>query len=559
MRRFLLAFTTLSVTFGSVWAINVSTEPQNKKALIEEFTGINCGNCPDGHAIAAKLQLAQPENVYTIAIHAGHYAEPSVGQPNFIIEEGTTINDYYGVTGYPSGMVNRRTFSGSTPIISRSYWTQSAREICLETAIVNLAVECQYNEFRSEYTITVAGYYTESSTVESNNLCVALVQNNIQGYQAGSGVSDEYMHQHMLRDYVTPTWGDPISETSKGSYFEKTYTVTLPEAIGSANVVPAQIEAIAFITTGEGGEILNVASGRVNPEQFDLPLAAEISAYKIPISKNYGYGFIEMYLDNKSSQPITSATFQVTLNGVSTNVDWSGNVPAMTKQPISIDVDWQATQTDDNAYSIALTALNGEKYSGNSFKGTFGGITEVTTSTVVKFKTDNYFSDNTFTLKDDQGNIVRTFGPYEDGVQAVYEELVTFEPNKVYCFEITDAWGNGILSPRGNIKLYDPNANLLAQNLDITNHGWRLFVKATMTSDIDDTYSSEDITISCANGAINVMSRLDCSIAIYDITGRCAYSASGVSQISTDTFGPGLYVVKAITPFGGKTQKIIIE
>ena len=76
MRRFLLAFTTLSVTFGSVWAINVSTEPQNKKALIEEFTGINCGNCPDGHAIAAKLQLAQPENVYTIAIHAGHYAEP---------------------------------------------------------------------------------------------------------------------------------------------------------------------------------------------------------------------------------------------------------------------------------------------------------------------------------------------------------------------------------------------------------------------------------------------------------------------------------------------------
>lgn len=559
MRRFLLAFTTLSITFGSVWAINVSTEPQNKKALIEEFTGINCGNCPDGHAIAAKLQLAQPENVYTIAIHAGHYAEPSVGQPNFIIEEGTTINDYYGVTGYPSGMVNRRTFSGSTPIISRSYWTQSAREICLETAIVNLAVECQYNEFRSEYTITVAGYYTESSTVESNNLCVALVQNNIQGYQAGSGVSDEYMHQHMLRDYVTPIWGDPINETVKGSYFEKTYTVTLPETIGSAEVVPAQIEAIAFVTTGEGGEVLNVTSGRANPEQFDLPLAAEISAYKIPISKNYGYGFLEMYLNNKSSQPITSATFQVTFNGVSTNVDWSGNVPAMTQQAISIDVDWQTTQTSDNTYSIVLKELNGEEYSGNTLKGTFGEITEVPTTAVVKFKTDNYFSDNTFTIKDDHGNIVRTFGPYDDGVQAVYEELVTFETGKVYCFEITDAWGNGVLSPRGNFKLYDADNNLLAQNLDISNHGWRLFVKATKESGIDDIVAPQGIAINYCNGVISVTSSNECIVGIYDITGRCAYTATSISQLPTDHFVPGIYVVKASSTTETKTQKIIVK
>ena len=61
---------------------NVSTEPEYKKVLIEEFTGIHCGYCPQAHKIVAEILKAQPENVYAIAVHAGQYAVPNSDEPN---------------------------------------------------------------------------------------------------------------------------------------------------------------------------------------------------------------------------------------------------------------------------------------------------------------------------------------------------------------------------------------------------------------------------------------------------------------------------------------------
>ncbi|MBR4803636.1 MAG: hypothetical protein IK032_03260, partial [Bacteroidales bacterium] len=52
----------------------VSTTPSTKKVLIEEFTGINCGWCPDGHRIVNELMAAHPGSVFGINIHAGGYA-----------------------------------------------------------------------------------------------------------------------------------------------------------------------------------------------------------------------------------------------------------------------------------------------------------------------------------------------------------------------------------------------------------------------------------------------------------------------------------------------------
>ena len=54
----------------------VNTSPQNKKVLLEEFTGIHCGYCPDGHLLAQNLHDAYPDDVFLINIHTGGYASP---------------------------------------------------------------------------------------------------------------------------------------------------------------------------------------------------------------------------------------------------------------------------------------------------------------------------------------------------------------------------------------------------------------------------------------------------------------------------------------------------
>ena len=405
----------------------VSTDPQNKKILLEEFTGIHCGNCPDGHAMAKKLHTAKPEDVFIIAVHAGYYAEPGADQADLRTDDGIELHDFFGADGYPSGMINRIPYENEYAI-SRSLWAKQARIIISDIAPVNLMVNCEYDDFYEKITVTVDGYWVEDSPSDSARLSVALLQNNIQAYQAGSGIGDDYIHQHILRDYITDALGDLITTNKKGEYFTATYTYTLPEDYRGVVVVPEQLELIAFVTENEAN-VLNVASKKLSHSSFELTMEAEISEPKIPIGRNYAYSFLEMYLENKSTTPITSATFDVELNGVVKQTEWTGNIDALSTEEISIPIDWTA-QTDNNDWKVTLTAINGEKYDGNNIKGSFGEAVQSPAEIIVKIKTDDFSDDNRWMIKDIDGTIVEEFDGFTDGAAEEKEFDVTLEVGK---------------------------------------------------------------------------------------------------------------------------------
>ena len=48
----------------------VSTTPSNKNVVLEEYTGVNCTYCPDGHKIANQIVAANPDRVFVINVHA---------------------------------------------------------------------------------------------------------------------------------------------------------------------------------------------------------------------------------------------------------------------------------------------------------------------------------------------------------------------------------------------------------------------------------------------------------------------------------------------------------
>src|SRR5690625_6599106 len=98
----------------------VSTEPENKKAILEEFTGVNCQYCPDGHAIAEQILNNNPGNAFAINIHAGGFANPSGSQPDFRTQWGAAIDGQAGIAGYPAGTVNRHVFPGWSMINGRT-------------------------------------------------------------------------------------------------------------------------------------------------------------------------------------------------------------------------------------------------------------------------------------------------------------------------------------------------------------------------------------------------------------------------------------------------------
>ena len=61
MKNF-LTLLSLGLCTSAVMAqgIPVSQNASNRNVLLEEFTGVNCGFCPDGHRIADEIVAANP-------------------------------------------------------------------------------------------------------------------------------------------------------------------------------------------------------------------------------------------------------------------------------------------------------------------------------------------------------------------------------------------------------------------------------------------------------------------------------------------------------------------
>ena len=107
----------------------VSTTPENKNVILEEFTGISCGYCPDGHSIAQGIENNHPNDVALINIHASSYASPQGAGTDFRTTFGTAIDAYFAPSGYPNGTVNR--VGGS---MSRSAWAGAANTILSQSS-----------------------------------------------------------------------------------------------------------------------------------------------------------------------------------------------------------------------------------------------------------------------------------------------------------------------------------------------------------------------------------------------------------------------------------------
>lgn len=490
-RNVKMVLATMLLLAPAVSAQNVSQQPTKVNVMLEDFTGFNCGNCPDGHKIASRMQLAQPNRVYTVAVHAGAYAKPSANdQPNFLTDEGTAINDYFGINSYPSGMVNRKNFDMLGQIISRSNWTSCARELCQQTADVNIWVNSTYDKDTKKISTDVELYYVNGIEAGTSALCVSLLQNGILGPQAGGNMEDEYVHNHVLRAMFTPVWGDTIQTSDKGALVKRHYEYTLPDVIGNQDTDPLHSDVVAYVID-TAKTVMNISGCKLDCPGMTLPTAATLEAYKITPSRNYGFNYMECYLVNEGTDPLTSATFKMVLDDEETvECTWTASDTdavaklerGYVKIPVRLPAAYVASGCD---YTLTLTSLNGQAYAGNTIAGSFGAMINAESDLRALIKVDRQATDNTFRLLDADGNVVAEYGPYPDEEATTYEETIKFPTTGIYCFEITDAWGNGMLLPRGSLKVYNSENTLILQNNDIAYYGYRAFFNCTKASGIE--------------------------------------------------------------------------
>tara|TARA_R110002050_G_scaffold87066_2_gene184610 strand:- start:14782 stop:15549 length:768 start_codon:yes stop_codon:yes gene_type:complete len=254
MKRVLLALTSIFTSVAAMAQLPVSTTPENKNAVLEEFTGIHCVYCPDGHRLAQELKDSHPADVFLINVHTGGYAVPSGNEPDFRTNFGSGLAGQTGLTGYPSGTVNRHVFSGTTTALNRGAWAGAATTIIGQPSYVNVALEADINIATREMTVDLEAYFTANGA-SSVNINVAVTQDNVEGPQTGGSnfnpgnilPNGNYNHQHMLRHLITGQWGDMVTTTSTGTTVSKQYTWTIPADINGVPVNLADLRVIGFV------------------------------------------------------------------------------------------------------------------------------------------------------------------------------------------------------------------------------------------------------------------------------------------------------------------------
>jgi hypothetical protein len=330
MKKKLLTILSLGLSSVMMAQTFVSTTAENKNVVLEEFTGIYCVNCPDGHLQATQIHDQNPGDVVLINIHTGSYANPNAGDPDFQTPFGNLIAGQSNLSGYPAATVNRHVFPGlemnaGGTAMSRTNgnWFTAAAQILTEPSCVNVAAEATLDISTRELTVIVEAYYTGSSTSTTNKINVVLLQNNIEGPQTGGNLNPtqmlpngNYNHQHMLRHLLTGQWGDNVTTTATGSFFQNTYTYTIPTDLNGVVYDLFNLEVAVFVVEGQQ-EILSGNMGNIThivPPGVNLIDLSAATNMTMPTSLCDNNITPEITVTNNSAMAVDTFEVSYTLN-----------------------------------------------------------------------------------------------------------------------------------------------------------------------------------------------------------------------------------------------------
>ena len=160
----------------NVMMTSIST---TKRVLMEEATGIYCGNCPRGIVSIEKCKEKYPDNFIAIAKHAYDGTPSELLCPSY---------EYANWGKYPQAALDRRaTFD---PVLSTTYQYMDA---ILEKCPAIAGIETQANYLAGDYThinVNTNVQFVKDMTNCSFGIAYAIIEDGVTGYQQNNGYAN---------------------------------------------------------------------------------------------------------------------------------------------------------------------------------------------------------------------------------------------------------------------------------------------------------------------------------------------------------------------------------
>ncbi len=230
-------------------------DPRNTtRAVVEDFTGTWCVNCP---RVTYHLEQALQQNpqLIAVAIHnRGYNTDP------FHFDQVGTLTAEYNITAYPTPLLNRREIWDEDPASIEKYTRKNQPAgIRIENSLngnqLSLRVKVRFDMDLSADTLKLVVYALE------NNLHAD--QANTTSYYGGQNPIPDFRHDHVLRYAFTDVLGDPVppSECAFDHIYEWNYNGPLPANIAD----PSEAVFVAYLVKGNHqAHIINANKAAVN-------------------------------------------------------------------------------------------------------------------------------------------------------------------------------------------------------------------------------------------------------------------------------------------------------
>lgn len=238
-----------------------TTDDVVRRVLIEEFTGVQCVNCPQGAQLIENLINTHGDRLVSVSIHAGFFAEPLTESAfDLSTDIGEQLDALIGpVEAYPSAAINRNSFGTSGQIHFSPSWAGFIEQELAILPQVDVQIDNSFDENNGELTTNITVNFLETLS-DDLGLSVMITENNIVDAQLDtSGLIEDYTHKHVLRAMLTNVAGNPISAQAMGTNVQESFTFNIPSGWNVNNC-----SVVAFVhRTAPDLEVLQVSEKKL--------------------------------------------------------------------------------------------------------------------------------------------------------------------------------------------------------------------------------------------------------------------------------------------------------
>lgn len=226
----------------------------DKVVLIEELTGVQCTNCPNGAKVIRGIEETYGDNVIAIAIHAGGLSDPlDVSKYDLRSEDGDKLLDIITNSGKPSTAINRVFFDDQDDMAvgSVANWNNYIIKELEKENLLFIDLDIEFDTTTREVEMLLAISPIKDLTYEYK-LNIAITESKIiDAQKSGTDTILDYEFNNVLRDMITAFDGESIgSNLKKNTVIKKSFTYQIPDE-DNGLWTAENIKIVAFVTGGK--------------------------------------------------------------------------------------------------------------------------------------------------------------------------------------------------------------------------------------------------------------------------------------------------------------------